>query len=466
MATLILTTVGTAIGGPIGGALGAIAGGAIDGTLMRPAARNGPRLSELRVQTSSYGAEIPQLFGTIRVAGTVIWATDLIETRATDGGGKGAPDTVRYSYSASFAVLLSARAIRGVRRIWADGNLLRGAAGDFKSATDFRLYTGGEAQAPDPLIASAVGIARATAMRGQAYAVFEGMALADYGNRIPSLTFEVEADEAPVGGGAIAAALASGVAGEAGLTPPLDGFSAHGGSRRDVVAMLAMTGGGWFAPAGERIELRAGEGAAVAVADSGHGGSTAVHRVAAADHAPRAVTLAHYDAARDYQAGLQRAVRPGGGWREQHVELPAVMPAPVAKAMAASLLVRAEADRWRRRVHIGWEGLSIRPGDRVCVQGDTTPYRVTGWNLEAMAVELELAPIAVVTASGAASPGNPVVTPDRSHGATILIAAELPPLSGALPTRPQIAVLAAGTAPGWRGTTLLASDDGGASWQA
>ena len=46
------------------------------------------------------------------------------------------------SYSASFAVALSARPIPGVGRIWADGKLLRGAAGDFKSATGFRLHLG------------------------------------------------------------------------------------------------------------------------------------------------------------------------------------------------------------------------------------------------------------------------------------------------------------------------------------
>ena len=36
------------------------------------------------------------------------------------------------------------------------------------------------------------------AHRGIAYAVFEQLQLADFGNRIPSLTFEVIADEAPV----------------------------------------------------------------------------------------------------------------------------------------------------------------------------------------------------------------------------------------------------------------------------
>src|ERR1051325_1331258 len=99
MATLILTTVGGAIGGPVGAALGGLLGRAIDRAALKPKGRQGPRLDELKVQTSSYGTPIPQIFGTMRVAGTVVWATDLKETRSKQGGGKGQPSTTTYSYS-------------------------------------------------------------------------------------------------------------------------------------------------------------------------------------------------------------------------------------------------------------------------------------------------------------------------------------------------------------------------------
>src|SRR5690606_10116126 len=126
MATLVLTAVGTVLGGPIGGAIGAIAGQVFDqNILLKPKGRQGPRLNDLAVQTSTYGTQVPKLFGTLRVAGTVIWATDLREERNKSGGGKGRPSTTTYSYSVSFAVLLSGRLIRAIRRIWADGNLLR-----------------------------------------------------------------------------------------------------------------------------------------------------------------------------------------------------------------------------------------------------------------------------------------------------------------------------------------------------
>ncbi|MCI4589837.1 hypothetical protein MOK15_07005 [Sphingobium sp. BYY-5] len=175
MATVVLTAVGTVLGGPIGGAIGGLIGNVIDNqVLFKPKGREGARLADLQLQTSSYGTQVPKIFGTMRVAGTVIWATDLRETKSRSGGGKGRGSVTSYSYSASFAVALSARAIRRIRRIWADGNLLRGAAGDFKTeVTGFRVYLGGEDQAADPLIASAEGIGLTPAHRGVAYVVFE-----------------------------------------------------------------------------------------------------------------------------------------------------------------------------------------------------------------------------------------------------------------------------------------------------
>ena len=139
MATLVLSTIGNALGGPVGGAIGALIGQSIDQQLLGPA-RRGPRLGDLTVQTSSYGTQIPRIYGTMRVAGTVIWATDLVESSQTTGA-KGQPD-VTYSYSVSIAVALSSRPVATIKRIWADGKLLRGEDGDFKVSTTFRFYGG------------------------------------------------------------------------------------------------------------------------------------------------------------------------------------------------------------------------------------------------------------------------------------------------------------------------------------
>ena len=117
MATLILSAVGTAIGGPIGGTIGTLIGSQIDAEIFKPKGREGPRLKELSVTTSSYGTPIARHFGTMRAAGTIVWATDLKESSEKVGGGKGQPSTTTYSYSSSFAVALSSRPIRRLKRV-------------------------------------------------------------------------------------------------------------------------------------------------------------------------------------------------------------------------------------------------------------------------------------------------------------------------------------------------------------
>lgn len=303
MATVVLTAVGSVLGGPIGAAIGAVIGNVIDHeVLFKPKGREGPRLSDLQVQTSTYGAQVPKLFGTMRVAGTVIWASDLKEIKSRSGGGKGRPSVTSYSYSASFAVALSARAIGQVRRIWADGNLLRGAAADFKTEVGaFRVHRGGGDQPVDPLIASAQGISATPAHRDMAYVVFEDLALADYGNRIPSLTFEVEADAGSVAIGAIGAALSGGrLGGEA--PGSVDGFAASGADVREAMTPLVDAYG--LALDGLRLVAAGGE-AAGAVGDrvarvNGRAVDPVERSGGAADTVPVALSLRHHDAARDY----------------------------------------------------------------------------------------------------------------------------------------------------------------------
>src|SRR5690606_26956786 len=174
MATLVFSAIGTAIGGPLGGAIGSLIGHQIDRAIIGGGPRReGPRLRELAVTTSSYGTPVPRHFGTMRAAGTIVWATELVESSEQSGGGKGRPATTAYSYSASFAVALASRPIRRLGRIWADGNLLRGAAGDLKTGGALRVYSGHGDQPVDPLIASDRGAA-CPAFRGLAYCVFEG----------------------------------------------------------------------------------------------------------------------------------------------------------------------------------------------------------------------------------------------------------------------------------------------------
>jgi hypothetical protein len=470
MATLVLTTVGSAIGGPIGGAIGAVVGQQIDGRLFAPKPRQGPRLGDLAVQTSSYGSQIPKLFGTMRVAGTVIWATDLREERSTGGGGKGRPKTVAYSYSANFAVALSGRPILAVRRIWADGKLLRGAAGDFKTATGYRLHFGGEDQSVDPLIAAVEGAGEAPAYRGVAYAVFEDFQLADYGNRIPSLTFEVEADPGPLSLRAVAAELAGLPA--SGPSTPLAGYAAGGDSVRAAIATLAELEPLSLIDDGEAPALGGGGGLAAQVAESELGASAAgsggrsewLRR--SGDSVPAETTLAYYDPALDYRTGLQRASRPGSALVSDRRAVAASLDAATAKALVADRLDRLWAARRSAKLHLGWSHLGLGAGRHVRVGGRPGRWRISRWTLDRMVLTLELTgvPGATPAAAGPANPGRPVDQPDLLHGPTSLRLLDLPLVQEELPGRPRLLIAAAGAEPGWRRAELIASFDGGSTW--
>lgn len=470
MATIVLTVAGGLIGGPIGAAVGAALGNAFDrDVLFKPPGREGPRLTELRVQTSSYGTQLPRLFGTMRVAGSVIWATDLIEHRSTQGTGKGRPSVTNYSYTASFAVALSARPILGVGRIWADGKLLRGAAGDFKVRTGFRLHLGSEDQTADPLIAAAEGIGLAPAHRGLAYAVFEDLELAEFGNRIPSLTFEVTADPAAVAAGAIVRELSEGVVQGDDLTAMLGGFSAYGDSVRAASETLAGSVGAWFRAEPERLSLLAGIGPAIALEDAGTGsaagkGGRGARSIAAPDSAPRSISLSYYEPGRDYQAGVQRAVRRGAGTREARLELAAAMEAGAAKTLAEAALARFDLERERRTLALDWSALGVRPGERIAIAGEPGVWRVDRWALEAMVVTLECLRVAPAMLPAEASGGRVLPAPDLEIGDTLVQAFELPPLDDGLAGAPRLAIAAAGTGPGWRSAALLLSKDQGATW--
>ena len=171
-----MSTVGQALGGLVGGIAGFFLGGPMGalrgaqigimagGYLDPPKGPQiqGPRLDDLSVQTSTYGAFIPRGYGTFPVTGNVFWLENnrLKEKKKTQkaggkGGGGGATTTT-YSYYATFAVGLldcsDGQPIQGVRRIWIEGRKWYDAGTDDVdeirasniNATKFSVYTGAE----------------------------------------------------------------------------------------------------------------------------------------------------------------------------------------------------------------------------------------------------------------------------------------------------------------------------------
>ncbi len=458
MATLVLTVVGGIVGGPVGAAIGAAIGQQVDAELLGPKGREGPRLADLKVQASTYGQQIPQLFGTMRVAGSVIWATDLIERRAKSGGGKGRPSTTEYSYAASLAVALSSRRVRAIRRIWADGNLLRGSSGTFQERCAFRWYDGGEDQAADPLIASAVGMASASAFRGLSYAVFEELELASFGNRIPSLTFEVEADAGSIDAGLVGDVLL-GEAGRCLGVWPFAGYAASGDRARDALAplfgadavRLVSRSGGWqLAPA-------AMAGAPVPIADFQEMRRAAAARDRVEAHRaplsalPGTIRLRHYEPERDYQLGQQTSRVAGGGIREERIDLPAVLAAPAARALAERLAAAAADGRETAIWQSDLAALALPVGALIELADDGV-WRLATRTVRGNEISIELKrhqPLAIDTLR--ADPGIPVGAPDWPDAVGTVHLFDLPSLGSPAAVAPRTIVAGAGSNNGWRG---------------
>jgi len=210
MATLLLSAAGTALGSGFGGTVlglsGAVIGRAVGATVGRVldqrilGAGSEPvevgRVNRLQLTGAGEGDAITRIWGRMRVAGQVIWATQFLEDVTRTGGGKGTakPGVSQYSYSVSLAVALCRGEILGLGRVWADGAEIA------PSDLALRVYTGSETQLPDPKIAAIEGPGLAPAYRGLAYVMIEDLDLTPYGNRVPQFTFEVIRRAAPHAG--------------------------------------------------------------------------------------------------------------------------------------------------------------------------------------------------------------------------------------------------------------------------
>lgn len=222
-------------GGPIGSILGNLIGGIFGGAPIK-----GPRLGDKSVISSANGTAIPQLFGTVRLAGNLILCAGINEdanTNTTFGifsglGGKGLPislgqKTILYTYHVDMVIAFGRGPAQDVLRIWADGKIIYDKTGRSKRVKKkgfrFRFYAGGEDQPIDPLFEKIVakqlnrGAGHAPAFRGLCCIVFDRFQLADYANRIPSITAEISFNTVPHQPWAAATLITDGPAGNAPL---------------------------------------------------------------------------------------------------------------------------------------------------------------------------------------------------------------------------------------------------------
>lgn len=206
MATLALGVVGAGIGAVTG--VGPGAGWAIGTTLGRFLfAESGggsaaAGLNDLKVTGASYGAMIPKVYGSMRLAGNIIWTGPLksVTVSSGGGGGKGGASSSRQQsrrYFASFAVGIAEGTLGSLLKIWADSTVIydRGSDGDVIAPdVRFRFYGGTETQLPDSIMTAVEGAGQVPAYRGLCYLVFDELPLDPYGNRLPNIEVLVSSD--------------------------------------------------------------------------------------------------------------------------------------------------------------------------------------------------------------------------------------------------------------------------------
>ena len=188
-------------------------------------------LSDLSIPKSNYGVTIPQAWGTVMMAGNLIWGTHKEEVvkkkkRGKGGGGRVEKNRTYYGNCAwLFGYTPNSPAI-GFKRVWMNGKVVYSTVGDaetINNGDDFasqylRFYLGSNTQTPDPLLESLkpsssydyglphdpdereaalidLGLDPSTiytpAYRYRSYCVAERLPLNDFGNQLPTLKAEI-----------------------------------------------------------------------------------------------------------------------------------------------------------------------------------------------------------------------------------------------------------------------------------
>lgn len=245
-----MSSVGQAVGMVVGGVigffaggnvmLGASIGGAIGAAIDPPKGPKieGPRLDDLSVQTSTYGATIARGYGTVCLTGNIFWleGNQLREhTKTEEQGGKGGggAETTTYTYSATFAVglmrVLDPSQTVTLRRMWIETNLVFDGSGtnidstfaSFKGFSNpwggvidmtsiaanaagydingdgegvsFTFFDGSDNQSPHPRMQADKGIANVSGYPGLCYVVIEDLGLTKkYSNTLQRAQVKVE----------------------------------------------------------------------------------------------------------------------------------------------------------------------------------------------------------------------------------------------------------------------------------
>jgi len=369
------TYIGYKLGGPLGASVGSIIGAGIGNELF-PNKIEGPKLSDLSIISSTYGAPIPLVYGNYnRISGNVIWTTGLIETAVTKSVGSFPSKTkvTTYQYKLSCAVALSAGKCKNIKRIWANKKLiyedviLTLLTPDYESWTvtsgitmptapfySLSFYPGDNIQTPDPTMQSYLGATNVPSYRNTCYVVLKDLQLADFGNSMPNLEFEISGID-----GDTASMIVNDICqrsdmtlDEYALSPKMAGYPIKGyaiasaGSAINAINPLITAYGFTASEQGGTVRFTARGSSSRATIEIGDLGAKVPSdsdfaqppiKVSRAPdfELPQEVSVTYFDTERDYQSGTQKSSRSlGNSAANFAIELPLVLDPSEAKKMA------------------------------------------------------------------------------------------------------------------------------------
>lgn len=211
--SLIYPGIGTAIGAMIGGSLGSIVGNTLFPDKIDINHPAPPKPHESRLQISTYGTPIPIVYGSSRLAGNIIYMSDVVETVDRS---RHRQDGVRYyemvkTYTSTFAIAFCEGPVEAIARIWVNGKIFcdwRDPDGPYypagsyglgsgnldtsiaRSETFFSVYFGTETQSADPTLSGLLGAAETPTYRGICYIVFIDFPVGEFSG-VPKIEIEI-----------------------------------------------------------------------------------------------------------------------------------------------------------------------------------------------------------------------------------------------------------------------------------
>lgn len=471
-----------------------------------------PKLDTIDMGSSSYGSDIPLVWGTARLPANLVFAgkitTTRVESKQAPAGGKGGGGgitNVSYAYACTLAYIPCAGPVVGVRKMWGAGQLIYDASGDTLQGhgiDSITVHLGSEEQGRDASLEAELGEAATPGYQGRCMIVMRQYDMTElFSNRPPSLQVEV-CERASVIGTRIdphdvavaeilldvceRAGIDNAHVDVSGLVQAVRGWWLKGSYRPALEAIGAAFGVKMRDDAGtlrfyetDTLEIVARIPAAHLGARSVEGAPGEPGDVLPVEDAdeqslPAKLTVTYLDADRDALSSSQTVMRTAvASTNEASEDYEALMDATTARRIAERSLYRQWVEsRTYGPIHLSRRYLGLRPGHVVEIvddMGEVHTLRLTrvligaDWMLEVHGVAHE-GSVAVSTVDGESTDYTVGVVTDP--GSTTAHLLDLPPLQDADAGRAGLYLAASGASPAWRQAMLYTSVDGGANWDA